>query len=59
MKACTATLSLFKTCGGCQQFWRGQCGLHLPECNKGEQSYAEDCMFYQPEGCDPAWMTDE
>lgn len=60
MATCAVTLSIpgLRVCGDCQQFYRGKCGLHFPEC-KDAQSLAEDCPLYQPEGEDPAWMTEE
>ena len=51
------SLSLFATCGECQQFSRGKCQLGFLDC-QDENTFAELCECFQRPGEEPQWATE-
>ena len=52
------SLSLFATCGQCQQFSRGKCQLGFKDC-KDKDTFAELCECFQRPGEEPLWATED
>ena len=51
------SMSLFATCGECQQFYRGKCQLGFLDC-VDDKTLSEWCECFQRPGEEPQWATD-